>query len=141
MPPSTLSQDRSDQHQYLRFLKRRQRTSLWLEGLASGAVVAALVCFIAEQLTGVVLAWWLGAGSLFLALVAVVTEALDASIEHRWRSRPSRQQEIHGHLQQLERGAMKGKSRMWWFMVMGATILILLPILALIAIALAHVNH
>lgn len=86
------SQSHPRESGYLRMLKRRQRTSLWLERLAWGAIVVALVCFLAEQVTEASLAWWLGIGCLLFALVLVVIETLDAASERQWRDTQRRTQ-------------------------------------------------
>lgn len=80
--------DDSDR-QYLRLLKRRQRTSLWHERLASVAVLLALVCFIVAQeaRSFLPLVWWLGIGCLFLALLLLTIEALDAAQERSYRQK------------------------------------------------------
>lgn len=91
---------RTSQQHYLRLLKRRQRTSLWLERLAWVAVLVALVCLLAEQLTGAPLAWWLGLGSLLLALLFIVVEALDAAHEARRRQQQA-------NLQREEEGSTR----------------------------------
>ena len=87
MPQFIAHQSRESEQQYLRLLKRRQRTSLWRERLASGAVLLALVCFIVAQgeRSLVAVAWWLGIGWLLVALVLLVREALDAAHERRCR--------------------------------------------------------
>ena len=90
MPCPIPSQSRESEHRYLRLLKRRQRTSLWLERLAVITVLVALVCFINEQVTGGVLSWLLGMGCLLLALVFMVAEAIDSSLEEKQRQHQAR---------------------------------------------------
>lgn len=79
--------------QYVRLLKRRQHTSLWLERLAAAAVIAALVCFIAEQVVQAALVCSLGMGCLLIALLAVIIEAVDDALERHVRRQQQRVQD------------------------------------------------
>ena len=78
---------------YLRFLKRRQRTS-WL--VERGVVVLLFSLMPVSRLL-TQLAWWLALSYLLLVPVLLVTNALDAAVEQRYRTHWHKQQETHTH--------------------------------------------